>query len=559
MPFDSTPRTVYSFVPSLFRKFSCNQKPLAVLLSSLLCGTFALSGCSNSDSSSSPSTVVVDSTVPSIMQAGQTAQGSVALSSTSPSLTAVDATDSRVISISDTSNCSVLLSIVPTSITLVVDGDAEVFNITAPAGNCQHIITFSGSGVSSSSNTSDINVITDQAVVTVGLYDTNGDETASVSQGGTIKIKFTPPVNWEGVTTAQSYTVSTSTSGITFANNPCTLTPPATTVCQVTASIGESVTAANHSFSIALGSSTDVPVDESSLTFTVNSLGLFTYSGDDVTDNAITLTIGGDASMITLSNTGETAITSLTLNNEDGDSDNFTVTYPDNGGCDALTDSTLPAEDSCTFSLAVDAGVDAGDYTFATTGTSVSNSPTSLTVDAISAARFVSGTGTASECMIDTVTNLMWAKEGMSATQVWAAAETDPTGAKSGNLCGFNNWTNPSMLQLAGENPNNTDTTTGLITGLITGWDTEKICGDGTETCDSPVSWLQAQGFGNFYTVSNTQPWGVYWSGTEVVGNPGVAWAVCLAASCVGGGVGPGDVITVDNFNSLGVLPVRQQ
>jgi hypothetical protein len=385
------------------------------------------------------------------MQEGETAQGSVALSSSTPSLTSVDAVDTRIIGISDTSSCSTLLTIEPTSVRVVVDGDAEVFNVTAPSGNCEHIITFSGSGVSTSSNTSDVNVITDQAVVTVGLYDSNGDETASVSQGGTLKVKFTPPTDWEGVTTTQSYTVSTSTSGISFSNNPCTLTPPATNVCQVTASIGESVTATNHSFSIAQGSSTAVPVDEDSLTFTVES-----------------------------------------------------------------------------------------------------------------GARFIQASGVGEEdCMIDTETNLMIPKSGeliAAPGQSWTNAENDPANQNTANLCGHSDWRQPTMLELTGSNP----ITEAVGTGIITGWNTESICGDGgDEVCDSPVSWLQAQGFGSFYTDPNVQPFGMYWSGTELVDLPSSAWAVCLAVSCdftsfLPVVLEPGHAVNAGKGTQLGVLPVRQ-
>jgi hypothetical protein len=304
-----------------------------------------------------------------------------------------------------------------------------------------------------------------------------------------------------------------------------------------------------------LATTSNLPQNSNIQSFSItDSLGYFVYkdsNGDVLT--TLNLDIGAAAETITLENIGETNITTVQTNTNTTDSTKFTLSGDNCNG------NTLSANSgTCTFGLELSGTAAGGEtYTFSSTGdaASVSNSPTSLTVDAISAARFVSGTGTASECMIDTETNLMWAKEGMSATQVWTAAEADLTDANSGNLCGFNNWTNPSMLQLAGENPNNTDT----ATGLITGWDTENICGDGTETCDSPVSWLQAQGFGNFYTDPSTQPRGVYWSGTGVGISPFFAWAVCLAASCNDGDDFPGDVIGIGKLFSLGVLPVRQQ
>ena len=160
-------------------------------------GSLALAGCSSDSGSSAPPTVAVDANLPGIMQSGESAQGTIALSSTVPELIAVDSEDSRQLTIADTSSCNPKITINPSSVTVVVDGDPVVIDFTAPAGSCTHIITISGDGVSTSSNTADIVVISDQVVVTVGLFDTEGAETATVTQGGSLNIKFSPPADWD--------------------------------------------------------------------------------------------------------------------------------------------------------------------------------------------------------------------------------------------------------------------------------------------------------------------------------------------------------------------------
>ena len=163
--------------------------------------------------------------------------------------------------------------------------------------------------------------------------------------------------------------------------------------------------------------------------------------------------------------------------------------------------------------------------------------------------------------MIDNETNLMIAKSGILAQpngQSWTNAEIDPAGANAMNggagLCGHNDWRQPTILELAGNNPN----TGATGTGIITGWDTENICGDGDdEACNSPVSWLQAQGFGSFYTDPDQQARGNYWSSTENDFNLSTAWAVCLAASCFFGTIDPGDIFDYGKNGQIGVLPVR--
>ncbi len=93
-------------------------------------------------------------------------------------------------------------------------------------------------------------------------------------QGGSIYVKFTSPVDWEGVSDEQSYTVSTTTDNITFDDDidSCSFIPLTTTDCQVIANIGSTVPPAdNYSFSITQGAGTDVPVSNSSLIFNVES------------------------------------------------------------------------------------------------------------------------------------------------------------------------------------------------------------------------------------------------------------------------------------------------
>ena len=240
----------------------------ACMMSTML----ASCSCSSDDSSSSAvTTVVIDSSVPGLMQVGETAEGSVALSSTVTSLTSIDSEDIREITMADTSSCSPKLTISPSSLMVTVDGDAETFDVTAPEGNCLHTVTFSGTGVSTSTNTSDVNVITDQAVVTVGLYDTEGAETVTVIQGGTVYVKFSPPEDWEGVTAEQSYIVSANTDGVTITNSPCSLTPPTTTACQVTVVVSEDLAVGEYTLSFLVVSGTDVPLDISSISFNVES------------------------------------------------------------------------------------------------------------------------------------------------------------------------------------------------------------------------------------------------------------------------------------------------
>ncbi len=389
------------------------KSPLSVYLSTLLFGgSLALAGCSSDGgSSSSPSTVAVDSNVPSVMQSSEEAQGTVALVTSVPTLTSVDSTDTRIVTLSDSSSCSPKLTFDPSSLSVTVDGDAKPFNIIAPAGNCLHEISFSGDGITTSTSSSDVNVV-QNAIVTVGLYNSEDEATTTVSPAGILKVLFTPPADWENVTGEQSYTVSSETSGITYGNNPCILTAPEDSTCTVTATMPEEIEPGEYDFAITK-SSTSVPVDDTVLSFTVEAQeeGTFVYKDNDSEEiSEITLTTGAAAETYTLENTGSATITNLEINTGD-DADKFTVTDPEIETAYCGDIDELAAEAVCAFNLALSEEAEAEEtYTFSSTGTNVSNSPIELTVNTeappVPEGRFIAYKGTA--CLQDTETGLVW-------------------------------------------------------------------------------------------------------------------------------------------------------
>jgi hypothetical protein len=446
-------------------------------------------------------------------------------------------------------------------ITLASSGNCT-FQIAADNNTTQsNPYTFTAIGESATVENNNHDFVTTVNGVVVEIQSINADNAINRPAAGTnitnVELKNLSNIAWTPSTLATNYQITTDDSNISI------VAPSSGTDCLVGASVASnascfvgiqtnSVTSkTNYTLkSLATG---NLPQNSPTQSFSVtDSLGYFVYkdsNGDVLT--TLNLNIGAAAETITLENMGETAITTVQTNTDGTDSTKFTLSS------DNCSGTNLAASASCTFGLSLsDSATGGGTYTFSSTGdnATVSNSPGSFTVDAISSQRFVSGTGAATECMIDTVTNLMWPKKGDFATQDWNAAAADPAGANASSLCGFTDWTNPTALQLAGTNPN--DGATG--TGLITGWNTESICGTGSETCDSPVYWLQAQGFDSFYINPYRQPWGFYWSGTEDDDDPGRARAVCLAASC-SNGFTPDDVIIIGKNLSLGVLPVRQQ
>ena len=108
--------------------------------------------------------------------------------------------------------------------------------------------------------------------------------------------------------------------------------------------------------------------------------------------------------------------------------------------------------------------------------------------------RFVVGSGTDADCVLDTQTNLMWAKNADLSYTTWQGA-LDWAGSL--NLCGYTDWRVPEKTELEG-----------LISGR-----------QGT-----PQTWLNSQGFTNVWS-------GYYWSSTTYTTTPGYtnyAWVVYM-------------------------------
>ncbi len=263
--------------------------------------------------------------------------------------------------------------------------------------------------------------------------------------------------------------------------------------------------------------------------FTIDeSLGYFTYSGDGIDNDELTLTIGDDPVTIILTNIGDTEITAVALNTGD-DANKFDVT--NSGTCD---DQTLAASiGSCTFDLALSGtAVADADYTFATTGTNASNSPAELTVTAESG------------CTPITVGNYEWAPDANLGVAAYAAVVgVDMNGAmdldtatgdfitwlNNANYCDHNDWKIPSMAQYG------CTEAFGTCDRAVAGG----LLSSGWNGVGSLFDYLTGLGFTNVQSF-------FYWSGTE--GGDGGAWYLYFDN---------GDVDYDGKFNGNYVLPVR--
>ena len=127
--------------------------------------------------------------------------------------------------------------------------------------------------------------------------------------------------------------------------------------------------------------------------------------------------------------------------------------------------------------------------------------------------RFVSGTGTESDCMIDKLTGLMWPKNGNLAggKKTWQQALDYSNGL---DLCGHTDWRLPNVVELR---------------SLIN--DEETNMG----------AWLDTQGFNNVQSS-------IYWSSTTFTHYTTDAWVVYMTS---------GFVLMYDKADSYDVWPVR--
>ena len=149
------------------------------------------------------------------------------------------------------------------------------------------------------------------------------------------------------------------------------------------------------------------------------SLGYFTYSGDGIEDNDVTLTVGGQPVKVTLENIGETDITNLMLNTG-ADQSRFNVSDAnDDNYCNNLADSTLSANTNCTFLLSLSEQAQSNQtYIFSTTGTDVSNSPSELSVNKVN----IVGIAFVTDTVTDSVTRCTLNENGDFIVCVDAAA-----------------------------------------------------------------------------------------------------------------------------------------
>ena len=107
--------------------------------------------------------------------------------------------------------------------------------------------------------------------------------------------------------------------------------------------------------------------------------------------------------------------------------------------------------------------------------------------------RFVSGTGAEADCMIDTLTGLMWPKNGNLAngTKTWQEALTYSNDL---NYCGYTDWRLPDRKELFS----------------LINWEES-----------NPATWLNTQGFNNVQSD-------YYWSSSTIAYYPDYAWLVYM-------------------------------
>jgi hypothetical protein len=277
-----------------------------------------------------------------------------------------------------------------------------------------------------------------------------------------------------------------------------------------------------------------LPQNSPSAPFTIDeSLGYFTYSGDGISNNELTLTIDADPVTVTLTNIGETTITGIATNT-DADNDKFAVTNDD------CNNQSLAYNAICTFDLAL-SGTAVADatYAFATTGDDASNSPAILEVTSEFDPLACSGGPL-------TVSNYEWAP---NADLGAAAADAGVAGVNANgtmdwdtatggfidwlnteNYCGYSDWRIPSIGQY-GCSAAAGVCDRSVAGGLLSDWN----------GASSPVSYLTNLGFTSVQFAN-------YWSGTDS-DTPGYAWDIYIANA----GIGYGDK---DGSNYY-VLPVR--
>lgn len=130
--------------------------------------------------------------------------------------------------------------------------------------------------------------------------------------------------------------------------------------------------------------------------------------------------------------------------------------------------------------------------------------------------RFVTGTGAAADCVTDTLTGLMWTKDGnlpatthpgpLNGKRTWQTALNYPQNLNTKNYCGFSDWRLPNVVELE---------------SLV---DSEAV---------NQADNLNAQGFINVQGSGPTDASG-YWTSTSNPVLPGKAWGVDMHNGCVG-------------------------
>jgi Protein of unknown function (DUF1566)/Bacterial Ig-like domain (group 2) len=130
--------------------------------------------------------------------------------------------------------------------------------------------------------------------------------------------------------------------------------------------------------------------------------------------------------------------------------------------------------------------------------------------------RFIPGNGAAADCVTDTLTGLMWTKDGnlpatthpgpLNGKRTWQTALNYPQSLNAHNYCGFSDWRLPNILELE-----------------------SLVDGEAVNQADN----LNAQGFVNVQGSGAHDASG-YWSATTISVIPDKAYGVDMHQGCVG-------------------------
>ena len=157
------------------------------------------------------------------------------------------------------------------SIDVNVGGVAKAFTMKAPRqAPCHHQLNFIFSENYKAVSTKDVDIL--KPLVHVSLIDDTGTSVETVRQGDHLKLRFTAPTDWGGITGPQSYTATTDDNLSVKLNNneSCTLMAPKHSSCEIEEDIAPLASVRKHSFTIHMENNDTVSTDPDKLYFDVN-------------------------------------------------------------------------------------------------------------------------------------------------------------------------------------------------------------------------------------------------------------------------------------------------